>query len=181
MHPDDVTTVEDVPRTSTARTLIDLAGLGSRRLLDRALAQSQVLRVFDLRSIEAALCRATGRRGGRLLRQCLAELADAPAPVRSELERRFLELVAHAGLPRPVVNAVVAGHTVDFHWPAQRLIAETDGRATHDTALGFDRDRRRDLDLGLAGWHVVRFTWRQVVDESARVTALLRDRLATQP
>jgi very-short-patch-repair endonuclease len=76
-----------------------------------------------------------------------------------------------------VVNGLVAGHEVDFHWPAQRLVVETDGRATHGHALAFHEDRRRDFDLELAGWHVLRVTWRQVVDEPGRVTRLLRSRL----
>jgi very-short-patch-repair endonuclease len=45
--------------------------------------------------------------------------------------RQLLELVREAGLPLPVVNARIAGYEVDFHWPAARLIVETDGRETH--------------------------------------------------
>ena len=97
-------------------------------------------------------------------------------PVRSELERRFLELVRRGRHPSPVVNARIAGHEVDFHWPAQRLIVETDGRATHDTATAFEHDRARDLDLHLAGWQVVRLTWSQVTRQPYRVAALLRAR-----
>ena len=104
-------------------------------------------------------------------------MPDEPAPVRSELERRFLEVVREEGLPMPVINARVAGHDVDFQWPRRRLIVETDGRATHDTPHQFERDRRRDLELSLAGWHVIRVGWRQVVHEPGRVAALLRSRL----
>ena len=42
---------------------------------------------------------------------------------RSRLEERFLEVVDAAGLPRPSANVVVAGHDVDFFWPAHRLVA----------------------------------------------------------
>ena len=107
----------------------------------------------------------------------LAALFDEPAPVRSELERRFLEVVREQRLPTPVANAQVGGHEVDFHWPSHRLIVETDGRATHDTPHQFEQDRRRDLELTLAGWHVMRVSWRQVVHEPGRVAALLRARL----
>ena len=95
---------------------------------------------------------------------------------RSELEERFLDEVAGAGLPRPRVNARVEGLEVDFVWRDQRLIAETDGAATHLTPTAFEADRRRDATLVTAGWRVVRFTWRQVTDGSARRTlcALLR-------
>ncbi len=72
------------------------------------------------------------------------------------------------------MNAYIGEHQVDFHWPARRLVVETDGRAFHDSASAFDRDRRRDFDLELAGWHVLRVAWRQVVHDPGRVTALLR-------
>jgi very-short-patch-repair endonuclease len=178
LHRDDVTVHEGVPCTSVARTLLDLAGLDPPRLLDRAVEQAQILRLFDGRAIEAALQRAAGRRGPRRLRRLLVELADEPPPVRNELERRFLELVRGGQLPEPAVNEAVAGHLVDFHWPQRRLVAETDGRATHAIPAAFETDHRRDLDLELAGWHVVRFTWRQVVYEPERVATVLRARLA---
>jgi very-short-patch-repair endonuclease len=81
----------------------------------------------------------------------------------------------------PVVNAYVGAYQVDFHWPRHRLIVETDGRATHDTPHQFEEDRRRDLELTLAGWHVVRIGWRQLVHEPERVAELLTSRLRSQP
>ena len=63
-------------------------------------------------------------------------------------------------------------------WPDKRLAVETDGRATHDTPYAFQRDRARDLDLELAGWHVIRLSWWQVVEEPARVVELLARSLA---
>jgi very-short-patch-repair endonuclease len=177
IEPFEVVTCEGIPCTSPARTLVDLAGVLDRRRLRRALERSLELRVFDRRLVDAALGRANGRRGTGALRALLAELPDDPPPLRSELERRFLDLVRAEGLPLPVVNARIGDHEVDFHWPAPRLIVETDGRATHDTARQFEEDRRRDMELTLAGWHVVRVGWRQVVHEPGRVVALLRSRL----
>lgn len=177
LDPSEVEVCEGIPCTSPARTLVDLAGVLNRRMLRRALERSIELRLFDGAPMDAALERARGRRGTRVLRELLAELPDEPAPVRTELERRFLELVRELGLPTPVVNAHVGVHQVDFHWPRHRLIIETDGRATHDTPHQFEEDRRRDLELTLAGWHVVRVGWRQVVHGPGRVAALLRSRL----
>jgi very-short-patch-repair endonuclease len=174
---EQATTCEGIPCTTPARTLVDLAALEPPRRLERALEQSLVLRLFDLRAVDAALEVSKGLRGTGTLRRLLAEICDEPPFTRTELERRFLELVRAAGLATPVVNGLVKGHEVDFHWPAQRLIIETDGGAVHGHALAFHQDRRRDLDLELAGWHVLRVTWRQVVDEPGRVTMLLRSRL----
>jgi len=177
LAPREVGTCEGIPCTSPARTLVDLAAVLDRRRLQRALERSLELRIFDRRLVDAALERSRGRRGTGVLRRLLAELPDDPAPVRSTLERRFLALVRASGLPLPAVNARIGGYEVDFHWPQARLIVETDGRATHDTPHQFERDRRRDLDLTLAGWHVIRVGWRQVLSDPDRVAALLRSRL----
>jgi hypothetical protein len=177
LRPTEIGLCEHIPCTTTARTLVDLAAVLDRRRLRRALERSIELRLFDGVLMDAALEGARGRRGTGVLRELLAALADEPAPARNELERRFLDLVRELGLPIPVVNAHVGVHQVDFHWPPHRLIVETDGRATHDTPHQFEEDRRRDLELTLAGWHVIRVSWRQVINESGRVAALLRARL----
>lgn len=177
LHPSDITTEENIACTSPARTLVDLAAVLNRRRLRRALERSIELRLLDGEAMDATLARARGRRGTGVLRELLAALPDEPAPTGNKLERRFLELVRELGVPTPVVNAHVGVHQVDFQWPRHRLIVETDGRATHDTPHQFEEDRRRDLELTLAGWHVIRVSWRQVVHEPGRVAALLRARL----
>ena len=174
----EVIVCEGIPCTSPARTLVDLATVLTRRQLRRALERSVELRMFDGRRLDAALVRANGRRGTATLRELVAGLPDETGPARTEIERRFLEVVRRYRLPLPVVNANVGNYEVDFHWPAERLIVETDGRAFHDTPHQFEEDRRRDLDLTLAGWHVVRVGWRQVVYAPERVAALLGSRLA---
>jgi very-short-patch-repair endonuclease len=181
LPPDETTTCERIPCTTVARTLVDLAGFEPERRLRRALEQSLVLRLFDLRAINDALEQARGRAGIRTLRNLLADLTEEPTLTRSELERIFLELVRRANLPLPVVNGLVLTWEVDFHWPRHRLIVETDSRAFHAHALAFHQDRQRDLELELAGWHVLRISWRQVLDEPERVAALLRSRLTRAP
>jgi hypothetical protein len=173
LGPDDVAERDGIPCTSVARTLVDLAGAVPEHRLRRALERAVELRLFDGRALGAMMNRLNGRRGVANLRHLIAELADEPPFMRSELEQRFLELVGRAGLPLPAVNARIAGHEVDFNWPAHRLIVETDGR-THATGVAFERDRARDLDLRLAGWQVVRGTWSQVVRTPGRVTEVLR-------
>jgi very-short-patch-repair endonuclease len=61
--------------------------------------------------------------------------------------------------------------TADFVWRRYGLVVETDGRRYHATRAGFERDRRRDQALVLAGRRVVRFTWRQVFCEAGQVAA----------
>ncbi len=58
------------------------------------------------------------------------------------------------------------------------MVVETDGAAVHRTRRAFEADRRRDARLTAAGWRVLRFTWRQVVDDPAHVLTVLAATLA---
>jgi very-short-patch-repair endonuclease len=121
--------------------------------------------------------RSRGRKGtGRLL-SLLVQYRPLPE-TRSELERRFLRLCDDAELPRPAVNVSVEGFEVDFVWFAERLVVELDGYEYHRDRASFDRDRRRDAALQLAGFRVLRFTHRRLVDEPDSVVAELRQLLA---
>lgn len=127
------------------------------------------------------MARNPGARGTARLRRVLARLDPCAAWTREELERRFLLLCRSSGLPAPLVNASIPiegrEFVPDFFWPAQRLIAETDGFETHGTRQAFEDDRRRDQLLDAAGYRTLRFTWRQLRDEPERVAATLRRRL----
>ena len=59
---------------------------------------------------------------------------------------------------------------------------ETDGGAVHATRHAFEDDRVRDADLTLAGYTVVRFTWRRITQQPDAVADTLRRLLdARQP
>jgi predicted transcriptional regulator of viral defense system len=180
----DVTTIDGIPCTTVARTLLDLAEVVRRRELERAVDRAEILRVFDLREVEDVLVRAGGRRGAPVLRSVLAELDVGETLTRNRLEELFLAACAAAGVPRPRVNGWIPlepiGFEADFLWEEQRLIVETDGRATHGTRRAFEEDRERDRRLLLAGWRVARFTWRDVSRNpeavGAEIAALLASR-----
>jgi very-short-patch-repair endonuclease len=176
LPPAETTTGLRIPCTTVERVLIDLAATRSPEL-ERAVEQAFVNRLIGRTRMQAALNRGNGRAGTGELRRLLAGLLPQLPFTRSELERRFLKLVANDDLPMPIVNRNREAHRVDFHWPASRLIVETDGRGIHDNPYAFEEDRRRDLDLELAGWHVIRLTWRQIAQQPERVLVLLRKRL----
>ncbi len=102
---------------------------------------------------------------------------------RSELEVRFLTFLRKTGLPRPEVNAslFVAGRWIecDCAWRDRRVIVELDGRASHDTAAAFERDRARDRTLQARGWRMVRITWRQLHDAPESVAYDLKALLSS--
>jgi very-short-patch-repair endonuclease len=63
--------------------------------------------------------------------------------------------------------------TVDFCWVEAKLVVETDGFRYHSGRAAFEADRDRDLKLRALGYQVVRLSYRQVFEESARVAAVL--------
>jgi very-short-patch-repair endonuclease len=178
----DVTTVDGIPCTAVARTLVDLGDVVPRRAVERAIDQAELLRLFDLRAVEAALERAGPRRGAGTLR-ALLDGYEEPTLTDRELEERLLALCRTASLPSPAVNAwITLGEGVtykaDFLWRKERLVVETDSRRFQGHRKAFEHDRLRDQRLTLAGFTVIRFTWRQVTDDPRRVAEVLRGLLA---
>jgi very-short-patch-repair endonuclease len=174
--PKAITTRRGVPVTSLERTLADLADVVPQATLHRAAQQAEFLR-RKLGPAGDPWRYANGRRGAPNLRT-LPLLRGKVGMTRSELERRMLRLCRQAGLPEPECNAVIAGEHVDFVWRDARLIVETDGGDAHLTAAAFESDRRRDVELMVAGWRVARFTWAMVRAERSRIAARLAALLA---
>jgi very-short-patch-repair endonuclease len=175
----DITTVDGIPCTTLARTLLDLAAVVDRRSLERALEQAEIMEVLDLGALDDQVQRNRTTVGGRRLRAVLADYGGGQTPTESELEERFLALCRAAGLPVPERQVYIDpgdGEPMvraDFAWRAQRLVVETDGGRYHRSRRAFESDRRRDQRLMLAGWRVLRITWRQLRDEPRRIVALI--------
>ena len=166
------TSIDGLPVTTPERTLLDLATAVSGPVLERAVEQAEWRRLVDRSELERL---AQSRRpGAPALR---AALAEPLLVTRSVLERRFLAICRRHRLPAPLVNVVVCGCEVDFFWPDQRLVVETDGGEHHRTRRAFERDRQRDVELQAAGFRPVRFTHRRVTREPSwvgkRLTQLL--------
>jgi very-short-patch-repair endonuclease len=174
----DITTIDGLPLTTVARTLVDLATTLTPHQTERVVHRAEHLRLLDTRSLDEQLARAQGR-PTRKLRAALRTLeTNEPDITRTVLEERFLALILNAQLPRPEVNALVGAYEVDFLWRAEKLIVETDGAATHLTAEAFEEDRRRDAVHSMMGFRTLRFTWRQVVYEPGFVAKAIATALA---
>jgi hypothetical protein len=154
---DDHATIDRIPVTSLARTLVDLADVLNQRQLANAVHQADILRLLDLVAIQQALDRLPGRTGHRRLHRVLATYA--PDHDAGALQQRFLDFCRSHALPTPQTQVPVAGYVVDFLWPRANLAVETDGAATHHTRRAFYADRRRDRALAAAGIQVIRVTW----------------------
>jgi very-short-patch-repair endonuclease len=127
----------------------------------------------------AVAVRAAGHRGAGVLQRAVERLHE-PAMTRSGAERRLLRLIRSARLPRRRVNTRLRGYEVDFHWPDADLVVEVDGFAYHSGRHAFERDRRRDADLGSAGTRVLRVTYRQIIEEPEAVIAHIAGALAAR-
>jgi very-short-patch-repair endonuclease len=181
---DEVGTVDGIPCTSPARTLVDLAGSVGDRTLRSCFERAAQRRVLDIPAIEASM--DPGRRGNPSLRALTDEWRRA-APLakkgrlKSPLEAKVLPLLVRRDLPAPHPNAPVeianGRIEVDFLWPEHRFVVEADSRDFHGTEVAFERDRWRDRELLRAGYGTLRVTHRQAEGEAAAVAQAIAVRL----
>jgi very-short-patch-repair endonuclease len=177
--PDDELSIcNEIPCTTPARTILDLAGVLNSRLLERALDEADRLRLLDADDPIELLRRHRGHPGARGLRGVLARHRIGSTLTRSELEERFLALCRKQHLPQPALNVPLLDFVVDFLWSDAALVVEVDGHASHGTRRAFQVDRDRDGRLTVAGYTVVRFTWSDVIRRPAIVADRVRRLLA---
>ncbi|MGI8863924.1 MAG: DUF559 domain-containing protein [Solirubrobacteraceae bacterium] len=168
----DIRRHRGLPVVAPARALLDAAPELAMRELERALGEALAQSRLTEAELADALARHPRWRGLPALRRLLQTARD-PAITRSEAEARFLALVGRAGLCRPGVNVPIGPYVVDFLWRAEQVIVEIDGFSFHRTRRSFEADRRRDVELRAAGYTVLRFTWRQLLDEHELVLVRL--------
>jgi len=174
----DRTRRDRVPVTSVARTLIGFAAVARPGELIPALEQAERLHLFDMRAIQELLGRSNGRHGAAALREALRELTEEAPDLRSPLEERFRAYCNDRGLQAPAFNVMVAGFLVDAVWLKQKVAVELDGRRHHLGVDAFERDRKRDTKLQMAGFRIVRVTDRRLEREGEELEADLRSLLA---
>ncbi len=165
--------MEGIPATALPRTLIDLAATVRFDWLEKMVERSEDLGLFDLRAVEELLARTVGHHGHKRLREAIA-LYKPSSFTRSGLEKRFLELCIEAGLPQPHTNYVEHGFELDCYWPEFRFAVELDVFETHGTRAAFERDRKRQEDLLLAGIAMTRVTGPRLEREPEAVMARVR-------
>jgi very-short-patch-repair endonuclease len=181
LPPIDRVVVDGYPCTSATRTIIDLARLRIPRVQLEAAIDSAVRtgrsspivlvdRLGELRS--------PGRWGARLLDDLLVDSGG-----HTMLERRFIQLVRRAGLPRPSTQVIHRrdGRTfarVDFLFDDAGVVVEVSGRKGHSSPSERARDAQRRNELQDAGRDVYEYIWEQVIKRSEWVAETLRARLA---
>jgi very-short-patch-repair endonuclease len=163
----DICWVDAIAVTSPARTLMDLAAIGHRRL-ESALDQCLREGLSSLDQLWLILDRpdSFGRRGVRLLRTLLAQRTMDLAASDSDMEDLFMRTVRWGRLSQPHLQFPIQLPSrrihADFAYPDINLVIECDSYAWHMDREAFERDRERDAELQGLGWKVLRFTWAQL-------------------
>jgi len=173
----EITTRGDLPLTTPARTICDLAATEPLRDVEAALAEARIHRLATDAQIKAVIQRAPTRPGAPIIRTLL-EAEDDSGYTRSRAERLLRDLIAKSNLERPLFNEPLLGYVVDALWPKQRLIVEVDGYTYHHHRAAFERDRARDQRLIAAGYRVIRVTWLQLRDRPIAVITTIAQALA---
>ena len=173
LPPRDRGTIDAIPVTSLARTLVDLAAVVTADRLGRAWEEADRLGELDVRAVEDVLARGPNRPGTGNIRALIAERRVAN-DTREGMERDFADEIRKAKLPMPAFNVLVEGYLVDAVWFDSKLVVELDSFAFHDRTLrSFDSERERHTALQLKGWTVVRLTRSQMPHAARIVRALL--------
>ncbi|NLV55320.1 MAG: DUF559 domain-containing protein [Acidimicrobiales bacterium] len=191
LPPDDLVVVDGIEVTNLARTLLGVAALVPHEVTPDALLDMVAVAVEQgLASmawlewmLERRRCR--GRNGVAALEAALGAYATI-GPTESFLERRFLELIAAAGLPRPLLQRRIERRhgraaRVDFLYEDQRVVVETLGYAFHRTPDQITADTMRANELQVQGFTVLQFTARTLDREPDDAMAVLAAALDPPP
>ncbi len=164
----DVTVVNNIPCTSVHRTLLDLGDVVTQRQLERSFDQAEIAEVLDLTTINDQLARNPTRPGAKAVKAVLRDHYIGRTPTWNENEELLLSITRGLGIPDPEGNAFIVlpdggpPLRVDFVWRKQRIVVEADSEKWHGTRQRQEIDRRRDQRLTMAGWTVIRTSWRQM-------------------
>jgi hypothetical protein len=166
-----ITTVEGIPTTTLARTIVDIGvphGIGTTSsCLDEA-RRRELVTLEEVARVLHQVARK-GRNGVGPARRILMERLAWDQITDSQLEDRFLRIIQRSNLPQPEGQFVVTDGAgafvarVDFAYPGSSLLIELDGAAFHSDRARFQRDRARQNRLVALGYTVLRFTYWDVL------------------
>jgi hypothetical protein len=150
LHEEDRASVEGIPVTSLARTLVDEGSLLSVTELRRTFEEADRRGLLDANAVQRACERGRGRKGVANARVALRDYEPDPPKVRSDLENDFRDFCRANDIPMPSFNVWVHGQEVDAAWLDAGVVAELDSWEYHRTRAAFERDRERAAELEAA-------------------------------
>jgi len=170
--------------TTVARTAFDLASELSRRhlavIVDEALASRRTT-LDELDDVLRDVARK-GKPGVRAMRSVL-EARTQSDQRQTKLEKIGLQILTSGGLPPFEVEYPIPwrpDRRYDVAFVAAQLAIEWDSFRWHSQESVFQSDRERDREAIEHGWHVLRFTWKDVTENPDMVLHSVR-RLLNHP
>ena len=167
----EVTRRHNIPVTTPACTIVDLAPRLTRDGLEGMIGQADILGLITPVGLRVAAGRLRHRPGAPRVIATLDRRAFRLT--RSKLERLFIPIAVRAGYPVPLTRQWVHGYEIDFYWPDLRLVVETDGLTYHRTPAQQAEDIVRDQTHIASGLIPLRFTHEQVAFDRAHVESTL--------
>jgi len=169
-----------IPATSIERTLLDMAPRLGDRQLERDVVAADRTGRLRWPELERLLARTPRRPGAGRLRRVANRVSPYAVDAKSPLEVDFLALCRDAGLSSPHVNVLVEGYLVDFFWPVESVVVETDSYSYHGDRSAFERDHERTMALTAAGHVVHRATFAMLNRNPDSFIELIRRSLASR-
>lgn len=172
-----LTVMRGVPVTSVARTVVDLARVGSFAegvvVADSALRTGKV----TVAGIKAVIAECERWPGVRRARRAI-EFSDGRA--ESALESIGRAVFHEHGLPPPELQVWVGTDDLgvvgraDYLWRKYRTVAEADGAVKYANPGRAISQLNRDARLRDAGFEVVHFTWQEITMAPRQVVDRIR-------
>jgi very-short-patch-repair endonuclease len=166
---------EPLAVTAPEQTVLDcaraLAMLEAVVLCDSALREGDV----QLSALRVAARSLPGRGQAARVRRVLDLCDPESGSVLESVLRVRMVLDGIAGFATQQALSDSTGRHVlraDFVFEGARLVVEVDGQKWHQDV---ERDRRRDNQLAVLGWRVLRFRWTEVVHHPASVLQDIRE------
>jgi very-short-patch-repair endonuclease len=183
--PVDVTTIESIPVTIAARTLIDIAAAAPPEAVEEALDDALRRGLVSIPRMRWRLTEVAGRGGrhGVALMRALLDAREETGVPQSVLETKMLRTLKLRGLPRPSLQYPVRDGKrtiaiVDFAFLSELVAVETDGYRWHSGRTHWQSDRIRQNQLTALGWRVIHVTWDELRDQPQAVAETIRRILA---
>lgn len=162
----DIALVDAIPATTPPRTVLDLAAVAPRDMVEEALDDALRRKLVSFRWLRWRLAqlRRSGRPGVTVLESLLRAREDGSVP-ESVLETRLLRILDRAGLAAPLCQYEVRDRRgklvgrVDFAYVDVHLAIEVDGYQWHSGRQRWERDLERRNALTNRGWRIIHVTW----------------------
>ncbi|HUP68847.1 MAG TPA: hypothetical protein VM142_03420 [Acidimicrobiales bacterium] len=162
LNRSDMTTIDRIPVTRPARTLVDLASSTSKAVLEEAVDDALIRRLVTLDRLRACATAlgGSGRKGTLLLQEVL-RCWTTGGMAEEVAEMRMVRRLLAAELPKPVLQYRVHDAMdrfvarLDAAYPQEKVGLEMNGFRWHGSPRRFALDPQRTRRLVALGWLIL--------------------------